>query len=525
MFNRVKLHKCFAVLNKNILNQLNWAKFCYYLALFGILFGVLVRTVQYLNNRSLWGDELSLAVNILDRSYGELAQTLDYNQSAPLGFLWLEKLATQLWGNSEYALRLLPFIASIISLGVFYTLVRQYSSVMAAPIAIALFACTRYTVYFSTELKPYSGDVAIALILFWLIAKTQQRILTVKEMLVFAGLGSLAIWLSYPSVLVMAGMEGWNLFITPRRSWGKILLNRLGVYLIWLINFGLFYLINIADAVNNEDLSSSWAGRYPDSFVDILWLFDVLAKFFYHPMGFLGITDGIGIFAFIVGCIAWYRHNQTLFFALIAPFVANIIAAYLHQYPFQDRLTLFLAPFGMMIVAEGIVLMLSYIKKLHQGENSRVARLMVILGIISLTALTIPPIYQASNSLVKPVLKQEVKPVLAYVAEQNQPGDKVYVYAEGNLAFTYYMRLKKYQNLDYTLGTVNFDSDEPKQDLQQDLGKELQPLRGRRVWFILRANSEKESEIIEYLDRIGQKRDSFHQTGASAYLYLLGSRK
>jgi hypothetical protein len=240
-------------------------------------------------------------------------------------------------------------------------------------------------------------------------------------------------------------------------------------------------------------------------------------------MGFLGITDGIGIFAFIVGCIAWYRRNQTLFFALIAPFIANIIAAYLHQYPFQDRLTLFLAPFGMMIVAEGIVFMLSYIKKLHQGENSRVARLMVILGIISLATLTIPPIYQASNSLVKPVLKQEVKPVLAYVVEQNQPGDKVYVYAEGNLAFTYYMKLKKYRNLDYTLGTVNFDSDEPKQDLQQDLGKELQPLRGRRVWFILRANSEKESEIIEYLDRIGQKRDSFQQTGASAYLYLLGN--
>jgi hypothetical protein len=110
---------------------------------------------------------------------------------------------------------------------------------------------------------------------------------------------------------------------------------------------------------------------------------------------------------------------------------------------------------------------------------------------------------------------------LAHVVEQNQPGDKVYVYAEGNLAFNYYLNLKKYKNLDYTLGTVNFDSEDPKEDLQQDLGKELQPLRGQRVWFILRANDEKTAEIIEYLDRIGQKRDSFHQTGASAYLYIL----
>jgi hypothetical protein len=238
-------------------------------------------------------------------------------------------------------------------------------------------------------------------------------------------------------------------------------------------------------------------------------------------MGFLGITDGIGIFAFIVGCIVWYRHNQTFFFVLIAPFVASILAAYLHQYPFQDRLTLFLAPFAMMIVAEGIVFMLSYIKKRDRGENLKVARLMGILGIISLATLTIPPIYQASTAIVKPVLKQEVKPVLAYVVEQNQPGDKVYVYAEGNLAFNYYMKLKKYRNLDYTLGTVNFDSEDPKQYLQQELGIELQPLRGHRVWFILRANDEKTAEIIEYLDRIGQKRDSFHQTGASAYLYIL----
>lgn len=510
-------------MSNNNFNQVNWTKFANYLALSWVFLGILVRTVQYLSNRSLWGDELSLAVNILDRSYGELSQTLDYNQSAPLGFLWVEKLATQLWGNSEYALRLLPFIASIISLGVFYGLVRRYSSTWAAPIALCLFACTRFTVYFSTELKPYSSDVAIALILFWFIVAAQHRILTVKEMLGFAALGSLAIWLSYPAVLVMAGMEGWNLGTASRRSWGKIIINRLGVYFAWLISFGLFYLINIADAVNNEDLSSSWAGRYPDSFADILWLFDVLAKFFYHPMGFLGITDGIGIFAFIVGCIAWYRHNQTFFFALIAPFVASILAAYFHQYPFQDRLTLFLAPFGMMIVAEGIVLMLSPINKLNRGKSSRVSRLMAMLGIISLVALTIPPIYRASTLLVKPELKQEVKPVLAYVAQQNQPGDKIYVYAEGNLAFNYYMKLKKYSNLDYTLGTVNFDSDDNKQDLQQDLGKELQPLKGRRVWFILRANAEKKAEIIEYLDRIGQKRDSFHQTGASAYLYTLSA--
>lgn len=147
---------------------------------------------------------------------------------------------------------------------------------------------------------------------------------------------------------------------------------------------------------------------------------------------------------------------------------------------------------------------------------------MSMLGIISLGTLVIFAICRAGTLIVKPELKQEVRPVLEYVAAQNQPGDKVYVYAESSQAFLYYNRLKNYDRLDYTLGTVNFDSEEEdKQDLQQDLGRELQPLKGHRVWFILRANPDNELAIIEYLDRIGQKQDSLPQKGASGYLYLL----
>ncbi len=51
-----------------------------------IYFGILVRVVQYLSNRSLWNDEAALALNIVNRSYLELLQPLDYDQGAPIGF-------------------------------------------------------------------------------------------------------------------------------------------------------------------------------------------------------------------------------------------------------------------------------------------------------------------------------------------------------------------------------------------------------------------------------------------------------
>ena len=516
--------RSFALSSKSNLSRANWAKFCNYLSLCFILLGVLVRTVQYLSNRSLWGDEVDLALNIIERSYGELSQVLDHNQAAPLGFLWLEKLATQLWGNSEYALRLLPFIASIVSLGVFYRLACQYSSTLAAPIAIALFACGRYTLYFATELKPYSSDVAISLILFWLLVKAQGQIFKLQEMVGYGCLGSLAIWLSYPSIFMLAGLEGWNLLTANRRYFRQIMINRLGIYLTWLASFGLFYWLTIANTLTNEDLNKSWASRYPDSWGDIVWLFDALGRFFYHPLGFRGITDGIGIFAFIVGCVVCYRRHRKIFLALISPFVATIIAAYLHKYPFRDRLILFLAPLGMLIIAEGIAFMLTKLTKINSANSDKLSWLVGLLGIVCLYALTLTTVYRASNFILDPETKHEVKPVLEYVVEQSQPGDKIYVYEPGKRAFDYYLNLKGYGNLDYTYGTTNFSSKGKKSlDKQRELTADLQPLRGHRVWFILRADPPEELEISQYLEQAGHRKDYFPQPGASAYLYKLSN--
>ena len=509
------------MLSKSYLERINWSKYCDYLAWCLVCFGFVVRLIQYLSNRSLWGDEVNLALNIIDRSYLELTQALDYNQAAPLGFLWLEKLATQIFGNSEYALRLLPFTASIVSLGIFYRLTRLYSSSLGGVIAIALFACSRYTLYFATELKPYSSDVAIALILFWLLSRVHHRMFKVKEIIGLAVLGSLTVWLSYPSVFLLAGLEAWNLFTASSKHWYKIIINRLGIYLTWVVSFGLFYFSTVADTLTNEDLSSSWSARYPDSFGDILWLFDALGRFFYHPMGFLGITDGIGIFAFIVGCVAWYRRDRRIFFALIAPFIATIFAAYLRQYPFRDRLVLFLAPLGMLIVAEGIALLLTQLKKINLANGYRWNWLFGLLGIVCLYGLTVPAISRASNFIVHAEVKHEVRPIVEYVASNNRPGDKIYVYAGAVQAFAYYVDLKGYSDLNYTNGLANFSQKGNIEETRSQFATEIEPLTGDRVWFVFRAEAEEELAARVYLNTVGQQLDSIQQPGASAYLYQL----
>lgn len=483
--------------------------------------GAVARSVQYLTNRSLWGDEANLALNIIDRSYGELLGVLDHNQAAPLGFLWGEKLAVQIGGNNEYALRLLPFIASLISLFVFYRLVLQYCSTLAAPIAIALFAGGRYTLYFATELKPYSSDVAIALVLFWLLVGIRHQILTDKQTMGFACLGSIAIWLAYPTVFVLGGLAGWDLATASPGKRLKLIVNRWRVYAAWLVSFSLFYYLTIANTLSNEDLSSSWESRYPDSWQDILWVFDALGRFFYHPLGFSGMSDGVGIFAFILGCIVWYRRDRPIWLAFTAPIIATLVAAYLRTYPFRDRLILFLAPLGMAIVAEGIAALLR-LNRVNLAKPTLTTIISGILAIICSFALIVPVVYRVSSFTFYPQLKHEVKPVLAYVVRRVSPQDKIYIYTEGNAASVYYTKLNGYDNLDITYGTTSFAlKGKTLLEKQQQLGAELQHLKGDRVWFILRADSPVEREILQYLDRIGQRQDSFRQTGASAYLYIL----
>ena len=68
-----------------------------------IVFGIFLRLHQFLYNRSLWIDEISIALNAANKPF----TMLFHNQISPLGFLVIEKSLVYLLGNNEYVLRAL----------------------------------------------------------------------------------------------------------------------------------------------------------------------------------------------------------------------------------------------------------------------------------------------------------------------------------------------------------------------------------------------------------------------------------
>src|SRR5215510_1628216 len=124
-----------------------------------VLAGVCARILLFGHSRALWMDETSLALNIVERSYGQLVKPLAYVQGAPVGFLWLEKLIGSLGGYGDRSLRLLPLIAGCFALYLVAKMALRVNEARVAPITVAMIAFSPFAIYFSSEVKQYSVDL------------------------------------------------------------------------------------------------------------------------------------------------------------------------------------------------------------------------------------------------------------------------------------------------------------------------------------------------------------------------------
>ena len=480
-------------------------------------FGIVVRVAQYVWNRSLWADEAVLALNIVNRSFWELLQPLDYDQGAPLGFLMVEKLAVQVFGNNEYALRLFPLICGVVSLFLFYGLAKRFIQGWGITIALALFASLHYLVYYSSEVKQYSSDVAIALFCSLLSLRLLSPKLGIYDVLILSLGGAIAIWFSHPAIFVLAGVGGCCFLLKLVKKEEIKLTNYLAIYSSWIISFIAFYFISIKNLSSDEDLLTSWQKAFPSFPLDIIWYLDAFGKFFYRPLGFNGPFDGLAIIIFVVGCIAYYHRNKRSLLIIVSPILVTFLASAIQKYPFRSRLVLFLTPFVILLIAEGV----DYLRRKTKYKFAP------IFSIVILLLLLAPPVISASQIMVKPYLRGEIKPVISYIKTNQKPGDILYIYQRGKYQFIYYAEKFGYQKGDYIIGVDDLDKYDGKKLSEaewQRYKNDLDNLRGnKRVWLLFSHATvpSENKKIISYLDSIGKQIDFFQQPGAFVYLYDL----
>src|SRR5262245_49860187 len=75
--------------------------------------GAALQIYQWAGARPLWLDEEMIAVNLRDRTFAELTGTLWLAQSAPLGWLFVQRAVLITLGMRELALRLVPVLFGV----------------------------------------------------------------------------------------------------------------------------------------------------------------------------------------------------------------------------------------------------------------------------------------------------------------------------------------------------------------------------------------------------------------------------
>src|SRR6516164_9615636 len=127
--------------------------------------GILWRVLRYLLCFPLWEDEAFICLNFLELDYLGLTRELHNCQVAPLLFLWGELTSLHLFGPSEWSLRLLPFLAGLTSLFLFWRLARLTLPPLAGTLAVGLLAVAIWPVSMGAFTKPYAFDLFMSLLL------------------------------------------------------------------------------------------------------------------------------------------------------------------------------------------------------------------------------------------------------------------------------------------------------------------------------------------------------------------------
>jgi hypothetical protein len=399
--------------------------------------GVLLRLRLYADRRSLWLDEIWVALNIVERSFLGLLRPLDYAQSAPVGFLWMERVAVVLGGVNELALRALPFIAGCLLLVALWSLARRLLDVRYATLCLAFAALSPILVYYSNEVKPYIVDALVAVALTWLALDVLEAPDSRRAWRRLAGGGVIGILLSTPAVFVLAGV-GIALIAHPaigrtRAGWVRLI----GTGTLWVALFAVGYFMIYRGTANSDYMQTIWSGLFltlpPRTLAQVannasrtMWI----ETLFGENDAMLPPKTIVSVMLFsIVGAIVLLRRRGLpVALVVLLPFVATAAASFARLWPLTPRLLVCLVPAILLLLGAGLWALVSLLPARARG-----------IALVFLAALYLVPagVYDA-RAFQTPKRRDDVGPLVRdFMAGRKEP-TVMYVMGHGTPSWLFY---------------------------------------------------------------------------------------
>ncbi|HUG28681.1 MAG TPA: glycosyltransferase family 39 protein [Gemmatimonadales bacterium] len=328
------------------------------LALVAVVVGTALRARHFFAGQSLWLDEAMLALNILGKSCRELFGMLWYDQVAPPLYLCLTRATALPLGGSELGLRLPSLLAGTLALVLVWRVGRKLINPEAAAWAVWLLAISPLAIAYSNETKPYMLDALVAILLVglaWPVVVGEQR-RRVTPLL--AGVGVVALLASFTAPFVLAGV-GLVLFLDGAARRDPLAMRRaVGLGLLWLVTFLLFYFGMYRPFGSNEFLHAFWEGSFLVGGSE--WRIQAVNAVT-ASLGSLPVPDPLVRvryllpLAAVLGPLAVRLAGWRVGLLLMIPNGVLLVAAMVRLHPLADRLVLFLAPAAVLLCAAGLV--------------------------------------------------------------------------------------------------------------------------------------------------------------------------
>lgn len=443
------------------------------------------RAVRYALVFPMWGDEGMLAVNFYDRSFRGLLSTLDYGQVAPPGFLWLELGATRLLGFTEPVLRLVPFLAGAAAVVLFWKLSRKLLDRRSALMSMAVFAASFYPTRYVAEVKPYSLDLLLALVILLAAWGLHERPWTAGRWAAFAAAAAVSAWLSYPSIFISGGACLWLVMdgsgAGGRRRWGPVL----AAGAVIVASFLAMYVL-AGSGQRATAPASYWSAGFPpmsEPWKIPLWALDVhTGMMMAYPNGGHSGGSTVSFLLAVAGGAVMWRTRRAALLLLLSPLPLMFLAAALQKYPYgaSARVAQHVAPAACLLIGTGIVCVLR--KVLGARRTVRAIPLAVLPFLVVVIAGIARDVARPYHSEADVIVRE----VISELSQRSEPGDRWLVYASRDDRG----RAPRYSAFVGMGGRIHFQilSHAPGPVLWAPAPSSVAPGLGGRTWLIAYGN-------------------------------------
>jgi hypothetical protein len=363
-------------------------------------------------------------------------------------------------------------------------------------LAMALFAVCVPMIQEGAQVKQYSTDLAVALALGLLAFRIVEMDASRGRLLAVGLAGFVAVWVSNTAVLMVTGLGAALMWLTApwRPGHGRRVF--LLVVLPWAIGAGGATLLSL-HAMSPEThgfMQAYWNDAFaplpPRSLADLAWPWYALKDPFRVLFGYRLSSAFVPLM--LLGFVALWRARRAGAALLLAPLAVTAAAALAQQYPFADRLVLFLAPVFLIGVSAGA----GWITAVLARRNALVGTAFLVLA--SVPALERVVVDHPVTRL------EESEPLYAWLGQHRRPGDILFLSLGAAPGYEWYARRYGAEVADTAIGGC----------WPEDPGRymrHLDVLRGRaRAWILMvRVNSAQLDSTWRYADSIGVRKDEF----------------